>query len=108
MATVNPRTARISLSVARWRFSTIVGPVQVWPKSVDFITAIEELLFCRNEAQTVFPSTGSTAICESYCPPTTGSGSMGVGTVQVRPRSLEICSNTCNAHELQLVWPATS
>src|SRR5713101_6719437 len=105
---VEPCTANSSLSVARCRFSTMVGPDQVWPKSVDFITAIEDLLFCRNEAQTVLPSTGSTTICESNWPPVMGSGSIALGTPQVRPRSLETCIRTCSAHESQLVWPGTS
>src|SRR2546421_12570167 len=105
---VEPRTANSSLSVARCRFSTIVGPDQLWPKSVDFVTAIEDLEFCRNDAQTVLPSTGSTTICESYWPPTTGSGSIGLGTLQVCPRSFEICSRTCRGHEPQEVCPDTS
>ena len=105
---VEPRTASSSLSVARCRFSTIVGPDQVWPKSVDFVTAIEDLEFCKNEAQTVLPSTGSTTICESYWPPTTGSGSIGLGALQVCPRSFETWSKTCSAHALHEVCPATS
>src|SRR5712692_10406196 len=105
---VEPRTANSSLSVAGGRLKTKVGHDKVWTKAEDFITAIEDLPFCRNEAQTVLPSTGSTTICESYWPPFTGSGSIGRGALQVCPRSFETWSKTCSAHELQEVCPATS
>src|SRR6266849_2959488 len=61
------------------------------PESMDFATSITLLLFCSQDAYTVFPSTGSTLICTSICPDP--GGAMMRGDNHVLPLSLLITRN---------------
>src|SRR5579859_4112875 len=73
----------LSVPASVWFATTVV---HVRPKLVDFATSITLLLFCSQEAYTVWPSTVSTLTCTSTCPDP--GGAMMRGVDQVRPLSL--------------------
>src|SRR5438876_6012859 len=76
----------MSLSVPAF-VELAITVAHVWPKSVDLATSITLLLFCSQDAYTVFPSTGSTLTCTSIC--STLGSVIGRGADQDLPLSLE-------------------